>query len=114
MTRATQHYSVSAGEIKHLARLLRCFDITVGEHRNANHGFYVPDGLVFGVTFIKVRTRAAVDCECLDAAGFGNARDLHAVTIVTIPPRADLQRNRHTHCVDDGLENAGDERLVLE
>src|ERR1700679_2110231 len=104
MTRAPQHYSVSAREIKHLARLLRCFDITIGEHWNADHGFDVPDRLVFSNALIKVRTRAAVDRECLDSCGLGDARYSHAVTIVTVPSGADLQRDRHTHGAHDCLQ----------
>src|SRR6185437_428338 len=37
VTRADDHYPVSTGEIKYFPRLLRCVDITVGEHWN-------PDG----------------------------------------------------------------------
>src|SRR5262245_25169906 len=114
MTRAAQHYSVSAGEIKHLARLLWCFDIAVGEDWNANRGFYIADGLVFGLARIKVRTRAPVDSDCLDARGFGNSRDAHTITIVTIPAGTDLQRDRHAHRAHHGLENLRHERLIAQ
>src|SRR5690349_12558769 len=103
MTRAPQHYSVGTGEIKDVARLLWCVDVAVGEDGNANHGFYFPNRLVFGLACIKVRTCASVHSERLHAACLRNSRDAHAVTIVTIPSRADLQRDRHAHRSDDGF-----------
>src|SRR5262249_12732711 len=112
MTCAAQHYSVSPGEIKYLARLLWRVDVAIGEDRNANYGFYVPDRLVFGIARIKVRTRAAMHGERLDAGGFGNLRNLHTITIVTIPARADLQRDWHAHRIHDGVENPAHERLI--
>src|SRR5438552_6698915 len=97
MTRAAQHYSVGAREIKHLACLLRCFDITIREDRNAHGGFDVPDRLVLGRAFIKIRTCAAMNGKRPDAVVLGELRDAHTITIVTIPSRADLQRDRYAH-----------------
>ena len=49
-----------------------------------------------------------------DAVVLGELRDAHTITIVTIPSRADLQRDRYAHRTDNGRENLGHQRLVLQ
>src|SRR3974377_639805 len=47
VARASDHYSVGAGEIKYLACFLRRVDVAIGEHRDANAG---PEWAYCGVT----------------------------------------------------------------
>src|SRR3954468_7238167 len=114
MTRAAQHYSVGAREIKHLASLLRCFDITIREDRNAHGAFDVPDRLVLGLACIKIRARAAMNSERLDAGAFRDLCDPNTITIVTIPPGADLQRDWYAHRLNHGRENFRHECFILQ
>src|SRR6202035_5602565 len=68
MTRAPDHYSVRAREIKYLARFFRRSDVAVHEHRNPDTRFDSADRVVLGRAFIKIRARAAVYRERGNAA----------------------------------------------
>ena len=50
--------------------------------------------------------------EALNAATLRNLRDAHAVTMLTVPSRADLEGYRHAYCAHDGIEDARHERLI--
>src|ERR1700756_2533288 len=92
MARASDHYSVGAGEIKYLARFLRPIDVAIGEHGNANTRFDVAYGVVLRRAVVEVRACAAVDGECSNAAALGDARDVDAVPVFPVPAGADLER----------------------
>ena len=72
------------------------------------------DRLVLGLARVEHVARAAVHGERLHAGVLGDAGDAHAVAMVAIPARANLQRHGHAHGTDDGAHDAADERLVLQ
>src|SRR6516165_2848146 len=106
VARATDHYSVGAGEIKYLACFLRRTDVAIGEHGDANARFDGAYGVVLGHAVVEVRACAAVDCERRDAAAFGDPRDVDAVAMLLVPAGADLERHRHIDRAHHGFENA--------
>src|SRR2546421_4101613 len=114
MARAPDHHSVGAGEIKYLARVVRRADISVRENWNSDRRFDIANGLVLGGALIEIRARSAVNGEGLNAATLRNLRDDHAVAMLTVPSRADLERYGHTHCAHDGIEDARHEPLILQ
>ncbi len=114
MTRAAEHYSVCSREIKHLARLLRRGDISVGKHWNPDSGSDIADRLVLGVALVEVRARAAVHRQSLNAAGLGDLCDLRPISRCVIPTSANLERHWHVHCANNRFENMGHERFVFE
>ena len=52
--------------------------------------------------------------QCLDAGLFGDRGDAHGVAVRRIPAGADLQGHRDIDGRDHGIENATDQRLVLQ
>src|ERR1700730_3181113 len=91
MTRAPDHYSVRAREIKHLARFFRRSDIAVHEYRNPDARFDSADRVVLGHAFIKIRARAAVHRERCDAALLRDAGNVRAVSGLAVPAGTDLE-----------------------
>src|SRR5579864_4597898 len=73
MARATDHYSVGAGEIKYLECFLRRIDVAVGEHRHANVRLDVADRVVLRRTVEEIRPRTAVHRKRRNTAGSGDA-----------------------------------------
>src|SRR5690242_18711348 len=114
MTRAAEHYSFSAREIKHLPCLLRCADISVRKHWYPHHGFDVSNRLVLRISLIKIRARSSVHRKSLNATGCGDAGDGDSVAVVAIPTGADLERHWDGHGAHDALQYACHQRLVLE
>src|SRR6516164_278417 len=114
VARATDHYSVGAGEIKYLARFLRRIDVAIGEYRDANVRLDVAYGVVLRRAVVEVRARAAVDGERRNAAAFGDARDVDAVAVLPVPAGADLERHRHIDRTHHGIEDARHEGCVAE
>src|SRR6185312_6974349 len=114
MTRAAEHYSFSAREIKHLPCLLRCADISVRKHRHPRYGLDVSNGLVLRISLIKIRARSSVHGQSLNATGCGDTRNGDSVAVLAIPTRADLERHWDGHCAHDALQDACHERFVLE
>src|SRR6185437_4430151 len=114
VTRATEHYPVSAREIKHLASLLRRADISIRKHRYPHHGFDVADRLVLGIALIKVRARSSVHGQSLDATGRCDPCNRDSITVLTIPTGADLERYGDRDRAHDRLEDAHDQRLILQ
>ena len=114
LARAADHYSVGAGEIKYLARFLRRVMSPLANTGILTRALIARMVVVLRRARIEIRARAAVHGECCDAAGLGDACDVHAVAMLAIPAGADLERHRHVDRADDRLENARDQRLVRE
>ena len=51
-------------------------------------------------------------CQRRDAGLFGDAGDGRAILVLAVPAGADLQRHRHIHRGDHGLENVRDQPLI--
>src|ERR1700733_11985205 len=105
VARAANHYSVSAGEIKYLTRLLRRVDISVREDWNSDCGFDIANGLVFRGALIKIRARATVHGKCLNSAALCDSSDVHTISVPVIPTGADLERHGHAHRGYNRFEN---------
>src|SRR3984893_19328877 len=112
MTRAPNHYSVRAREIKYLARFFRRSDIAVHEYRNLDARFDSTDGVVLGRAFIKIRARAAVHRERGDAALLRDACNGRAVPVLAVPAGTYLEGHGHVDRVHHRLQNARHQRLV--
>src|SRR3979409_886392 len=104
MTRAPDHYSVRAREIKYLARFIRRSDVAVREYRNPDARFDGADRVVLGRAFIKIRARAAVHRERGDTALLRDTCNVRAVSVLTVPAGADLEGHGHVDRVHDRLE----------
>ncbi len=112
MTRAAEHYSLSTGEIKHLARFLRGADITVGKHWHPHDGSDIADRLVLRISLIKIGARAPVHGQSLNATALCDPGDRHSIARVAVPTCADLERHGDVHRSHDGVQDMRDERLV--
>ena len=112
MTRATDHYSVSAREIKYRARFFSAVDIAVREYRNAHRVFDRAYRFIFRVAGIKILSRAPMHGECLYSAGFRSFRDCHGIAFRPAPARAYLESDRNVYRAHDTRDDARDERFV--
>ncbi len=91
---------------------MRRIDVAVGKHRNRHRLLDGGDGVVFGLAGIQVGAGAPVHCQRRDAGLFGDAGDGRAILVLAVPAGADLQRHRHIHRGDHGLENVRDQPLI--
>src|ERR1700685_3066233 len=114
MTRAADHYSVGAGEIKYLARFLHAVDVAVGKNRNCHARLDLANRVELRDTSKKIRARATVYGQGADAALLGDARDAYAVPARAVPAGANLEGDRRGDRAHHGIQNARHESLIGE
>src|SRR3977135_219239 len=107
MTRAPDHYSVCAREIKYLARFFRRSDVAVREYRDPDARFDSADRVVLGRAFIKIRARAAVHRERGNAALLRDAGNVRAVSVLAVPAGTDLESYGHVDRVPHRRQKLG-------
>src|ERR1022692_1247851 len=113
LRRASDHYRVRAGMLQHVARHFRRVDIPIGRHRHAHGLLHRPYGVVLDSADETTLARTAVNRERRDAGAFGDVSDAHRVSVLAIPPGADLQRHGNVDRIDHALDNSAHQRFVL-
>ena len=114
LCRAADHYRIGLGVFQYIFDALRRGDVAVGDHRDANLRLDRGNGVVLGLAGITAGAGAAVNRQRLDAGTLGDARHHDGIAVIAVPAGADFQRHRHIDCADHGLEDARDQRFVLQ
>jgi len=111
---AADHHGVGAGGGEHRARLLGRVDIAVGHDRDLHRALDRGDGVVLGPAAVAAGAGAAMQREHGDAGLLGQARDGQRVAVLRVPSGAELQGHRHVDRRHHRVQDARNQRLVLQ
>lgn len=108
MRSSADHHGVNAGIVEDIPGFLRAVDVTIGDNRNRYGLLNRPDRVVLRFALVEAGTGTTMHGKGRDTAIFGDSGDLHAIAVIRIPSCADLQGDRHLHCIHHGLANCFD------
>src|SRR5690606_937821 len=112
LRRATDHHAVGTCVLEHIARLLRCGDVAVGDHRQTSGAFHFTNGVVLGISAVTACSRATVDCNQLNPRFLYDARNVKRVLVARVPPGTKLQHHEHLNLPDHRSQYAPHWRLI--
>ena len=97
LSRAPDHHRVGAGAGKHMARLFRTVDVSIGQHRNVHRCLDGANRVVFRFAAIQIGPGASMYRECLDAGLFRERCDAYTVFVLAVPAGTNFKGHGNVH-----------------